>query len=124
MPHESHQSTIEACNDCAMECEHCASACLAEQDIASLAHCIRLDLDCATFCRTAAELMSRGSQFASQFCELCAQVCDACATECEKHPMDHCRACAEACRRCAAECRRMAQARGSRQKGEQAHAAH
>jgi len=124
MPHESHQAAIEACNDCAVECEHCASACLGEEDVASMARCIRLDLDCAMFCRNAAQLMSRGSEFAVQFCELCADACDACAAECEKHPMDHCKACAKACRRCAAECRRMAQAGGRGRTGESARAAH
>lgn len=109
MPHELHLSAIEACNACATECEHCASACLGEQDVNKLARCIALDLDCAAMCRLAAEFMGRGSEFSAQTCELCTTVCDACAAECEKHPMEHCKECATACRACAAECRRMAQ---------------
>ncbi|MGH8131595.1 MAG: four-helix bundle copper-binding protein [Steroidobacteraceae bacterium] len=105
------QSCIEACNDCAVACDHCATACLGEENVKALARCIALDIDCAEVCRTAAALMSRGSEFSAEFCELCAKVCDACAEECERHDMDHCRACAEACRRCAEECRRMAKAR-------------
>jgi len=109
MAHDAYQTCIQACNDCAVACDHCASACLGEQDVKTLARCISLDLDCAEVCRAAAALMSRGSEFAAEFCETCAQICDLCAEECEKHSkMEHCRACAQACRRCAEECRRMA----------------
>lgn len=31
----------------AAECNHCATACLEEQDVAMLAKCIKLDIDCA-----------------------------------------------------------------------------
>jgi len=69
-----------------------------------LAHCIRLDLECAAICKVAAELMSYGSQHANTVCQLCADICQACADECEKHNMDHCRQCAVACRNCVEEC--------------------
>ena len=109
MSHETMRSCIDACNECALECEHCATACLNEQDVKVLARCIALDLECAEICRTATILMSRGSERAAEFCLLCADACEECAQECERHQhMEHCRRCAEACRRCAAECRRMA----------------
>lgn len=111
MPHESMQRCIEACNDGATSCDHCASACLSEKNVGMLARCIALDIDCAEACRTAAALMSRGSERAAEMCDLCARVCDACAEECEKHEMDHCRECARACRLCAEECRMMAGSR-------------
>lgn len=107
MPHESMQSCIDACYDCAVACDHCASACLREQEPKKLSRCIALDIDCAELCRTAAALMSRGSEFAVAVCATCAEVCEACAQECERHDMDHCRECAAACRKCAEECRRM-----------------
>ena len=108
MSHEAMRSCIDACNECALECEHCASACLGEQDVKMLARCISLDLECAELCRTATILMARGSENAADFCRLCAEVCDECAQECERHQhMEHCRRCAETCRRCAEECRRM-----------------
>ena len=110
MPHQLHRSAIEACNACAVECEHCASACLGEQEVQRLARCIALDLDCAAICRLSAEVMSRDGELSARLCELCAAACEACAAECEKHLMDHCRQCAAACRSCAAECRKMAQA--------------
>jgi len=110
MAHEQFRSCIDACVRCAQECEHCASACLSEPDVKSMAECIRLDVDCAEICWAAASYESRGSQFAHDICRVCAEICDACGAECEKHAghMEHCRTCAEACRHCAEECRRMA----------------
>jgi uncharacterized protein DUF326 len=126
MDSESMRSCIAACNDCALECEHCASACLGEQDVKMLVRCISLDLDCAELCRTATILMARGSESAAEFCRLCAEVCDECAQECERHHhMEHCRLCAEACRRCAEECRRMSGAGRAREGARTSeHAAH
>ena len=107
MAHEKNQSLIEALNNCAAECNHCATACLEEQDVKMLSRCIKLDLDCADVCQLTASLVARGSEHASHLLKECADICDACAEECEKHAehMDHCRACAEECRRCAEECR-------------------
>jgi hypothetical protein len=109
MSHREFQSCIDACSACAQACEHCSVACLGEREVAKLAECIRLDLDCAELCWSAASHMSRDSQFAAAVCAVCADACDACAAECEKHQqMGHCRECAAACRRCADECRQMA----------------
>lgn len=108
MSHHEHQSCIDACIQCAQECEHCAHACLGEQDVKKMAECIRLDKDCAEVCWSAAGFMSRGSQFVQQICAVCADICEACATQCRKHKMDHCQRCADACERCAEECRQMA----------------
>ncbi len=96
------------CNDCAAACEHCATECLGEANVTMMADCIRLDRDCADFCRLAVALMQRQSQFAKQLCGLCATVCEACGSECGKHQAAHCKACAAACRRCAELCRAMA----------------
>lgn len=110
MAHEHFKSCIDACNDCAAACDHCAVACLGEKDVAKMARCVRLDIDCAAICRLAVGTMARGSELAADVCELCAEICDACAQECAKHSMAHCQDCAKACRRCAEECRRMAAA--------------
>jgi hypothetical protein len=101
---------IEACNRCAAACNHCAASCLREPDVASMARCIALDVDCAAMCLFAAGAMARDSEFARAVCGLCADVCESCADECARHPMDHCRDCAAACRDCAEQCRRMAAA--------------
>jgi hypothetical protein len=105
------QSCIDACLDCAAECQNCASACLHEDDVKMLSRCIQLDLECAEACFASARLMGLRGEHAAAFCITCAEICEACAEECEKHAehgMDHCRRCAEACRRCAEECRAMA----------------
>ena len=102
--YQAYQTCIEACLNCVAACSHCAASCLQEKDVNSMAHCIRLDLECAAICRAAAELMTLGSLHANAVCQLCADICTACAEECEKHNMDHCRQCAVACRNCAEEC--------------------
>lgn len=106
---EKYHTCMEACAECLVACEMCSDACLSEPNVRELAHCIRLDRDCAEACAAALRAMARGSWQAPQFCALCAELCDRCAEECEKHAAhhDHCRVCAEACRRCAEECRRM-----------------
>jgi hypothetical protein len=108
MSHASHQSCIDACYACAIACERCAQACFKEPNVAALADCIILDLDCAAMCRLAAAYMSRDSKVAYIVCRACASVCQHCQDECAKYQMDHCKACAEACRQCAQECRQMA----------------
>lgn len=107
MSHQEFASCIEACVRCAQECEHCATACLDEQNVAKMARCIRLDMDCAEVCWSASAFMSRGSKFAHDYCRLCAEICEACGEECRKHEHDHCQSCADACEHCAEECRRM-----------------
>jgi hypothetical protein len=109
MSHEQHTSMIKTLQDCITECNHCAMACLDEQD-PQLAACIRHNLDCAAICATTAELAARNSTHLHHLMELCAEVCEACAAECEHHgsKYDHCKRCAEVCRQCAEECRAMA----------------
>jgi hypothetical protein len=107
MPHEVFKACITACNECAEACDYCEAACLKEREVAKLARCIQLDIDCAELCRLAVSYMSRESEHAETVCELCAVLCEACARECSQHPMKHCQDCAQACRRCAEECRRV-----------------
>jgi len=73
---------------------------------------IRVLLDCAEACQTAANFMLRGSDLYVLFCEPCALVCDACARSCEALAADdqQMNRCAESCRRCAHACREMASA--------------
>lgn len=110
MAHEKNQSLMQALNDCAAECNHCATACLDEQNVKMLAKCIKLDVDCAQICSLTAAFVARDSAHAMHLMKECAEICDACAAECEKHAAhhDHCKRCAEACRACAEACRSMA----------------
>lgn len=109
MAHEQNKSLLEALNNCAAECNHCATACLEEDDVKMLARCIKLDIDCADVCQLTASLIARGSKHGNHLLKECAEICDACAEECEKHAnhMEHCKSCAEECRKCAEECRAM-----------------
>ena len=106
MSHEHHTQLIAALNNCATECNHCATACLDEPDVQMLVSCIRMDLDCADICRVTATLLARGSEHGKHLLKECAEVCNACAQECEKHAHhhEHCKRCAEACRSCAEAC--------------------
>ena len=110
MGHEKNTKLLEALNNCANECNHCATACLDEQNVNELTKCIKLDLDCADICTLTTALLARGSAHGKHILKECAEICNNCADECEKHAamgMDHCRKCAEACRACAAACQEM-----------------
>ena len=92
MSHEKYQECIEKCNECATIFDYYATESLHEKDIKMLVRCIELDRVCAEACRSAAAIMSQGSEFASRFCELCADICQACGDECNKHKhMEHCK---------------------------------
>ena len=109
MSHKEHQQHITILNECAAACNHCATACLEEQDVQMLTRCIKLDLDCADICTLTATFLARGSEHAMHIMKECAEICNACAEECEKHSdMEHCQECADVCRRCAEECSAMA----------------
>ena len=101
---------IEESYACAQTCTSCADACLAEEMVADLRQCIRLNLDCAEICAATGAMASRrtgtNETVLAAAIKACAEACNRCAEECamhaEKH--EHCRICAESCRRCAAAC--------------------
>jgi uncharacterized protein DUF326 len=101
---------IESCLDCAQACTTCADACLAEEDVADLRQCIRLDLDCADICAATGAIASRRTggdvSLLKRVVETCGAICRFCAVECERHAKRHvhCRVCAEACRQCEQAC--------------------
>lgn len=102
-------STIEILDDCANACTQCADACLSGRDLAALAKCIRLNLDCADICTTTGRVVSRQTEYDANvtrpLLEACIAVCASCADECERHAsMEHCRICAERCRECEQAC--------------------
>ena len=109
MSYEKNSVLIDTLNSCVIECNHCAMACLDENEVKMMARCIKLDIDCADICRLTASLLARGSEHGEHLLKECAGICNACAQECEKHSnMEHCRTCAEVCRHCAEECSAMA----------------
>lgn len=96
--------------ECAQMCSLCADACLAEDMVAELRRCIRLNLDCADLCRTTAAVLGRqvepDSATIRALLEACRAACAACGNECGSHAgmHEHCRICAEACQRCEQAC--------------------
>lgn len=104
---------LDALLECSQTCTLCADACLAEEMVADLRRCIRLNLDCAALCATTADIVGRQTQsdpaVVRAAIEACLAACEACATECERHAdmHEHCRICAEACRRCETACREL-----------------
>lgn len=106
---------LDALLDCSQTCILCADACLAEDMVADLRRCIRLNLDCAALCEAIAAILGRQTEgdpgVVRAAIEACIAACEACGAECERHAgmHEHCRVCAEACRRCAEACRRALQ---------------
>lgn len=100
-------AALEALVDCAAHCRACADACLAGDDVAAMARCIRSDLDCAAICDATAEVIAQpadsGAPWRKQL-EVCIEMCGVCAEECGSHDHAHCQECADACRRCAEAC--------------------
>jgi hypothetical protein len=104
MKNHNHQDLIQTLLDCALACEHCATACLSEEDVKMMARCIWLDRDCADLCTQAARLLQRDSEIGHQYLLLCEEICRMCGEECAKHNMDHCQECARHCQACADAC--------------------
>jgi hypothetical protein len=105
MNYHDYKSCIEACLNCAAICHHCASEDLKERH--AMNRCAQLDMECASVCTAAAQLMSLGSSHVKAICKLCADICKACADECAKHDNVHCRECEQACRKCVIECNKI-----------------
>ena len=103
-------AAIEACYECAQTCTSCADACLAEEMVAQMRQCIRLNLDCADVCAATAALANRrtgtNEEVIRRMLDACVTACRLCGEECGRHAREHehCRICAEACRRCEQAC--------------------
>jgi hypothetical protein len=101
---------IESLNECASTCTACADACLGEQMVAELVHCIRLNSDCADICQTTSRILMRIGEpqrlVIRNLLQTCVAICEACGQECASHAEmhAHCRVCAESCRRCEDAC--------------------
>ncbi len=103
--HEQNVSLIQTLKDCSVECNHCYSACLQEEDVKMMVKCIKLDRNCADICDMTAAWLASGSELSDKLKKLCSEVCNACAEECEKHSHEHCKRCAEVCRKCSEACK-------------------
>ena len=98
------KKAIDRCVECVSLCNHAAISALEGDNVQEMRKCIRISLECAIFCRVAAELLSLDSRFSKTICSIVADVCNACAAECEQHNNSgEWALCAEYCRACANE---------------------
>ena len=83
----------------------------AEDSVAELRQCIRLNLDCADLCFATALIAIRrtgaNEKLIRATLETCALACHLCGEECARHVQrhEHCRICAKACQRYEDACR-------------------
>ncbi|HEY1119428.1 MAG TPA: hypothetical protein VGE43_17065, partial [Acidimicrobiales bacterium] len=59
LPTDALAEVLHHLEECAQTCTMCADACLAENMVAELRRCIRLNLDCADLCTTTAAVLGR-----------------------------------------------------------------
>ncbi|WP_213454829.1 four-helix bundle copper-binding protein [Rhizomonospora bruguierae] len=104
--------TTQAIDDtleCSRICEETLPYCLQQGGRHVEPEHIKLLMDCADICRTAAAFMQRVSRYHTEVCRLCAMICQACADDCAQFSGDEqMMRCSEACRQCAASCGQMA----------------
>jgi hypothetical protein len=106
-------AAIDALSDCAQACAADVDADLNEPNLAEMAKCIRLCLDCVDVCTATVGVISRPIQYdpnaANLLLQACVAICKTCGDECERHAgmHAHCRVCEEACRRCEGACREL-----------------
>lgn len=101
---------IQLCQDCHALCTQLIGHCLELGGRHAAPNHIRLLMDCAQMCTTAADYMARGSSLHDRTCVLCSEICRLCAESCDQIQGDNqlVKQCAEMCRRCADSCERMA----------------
>ncbi len=106
-------AAIDALNDCVQACTADTDADLSESNVAELARCIRLCLQCTDICAATAGVVSRPAEYDADVTKplvsACIAICKSCGDECERHAHmhAHCRVCAESCRRCEQACREL-----------------
>jgi hypothetical protein len=107
------QECVALCMDCHDVCLQMVGYLLEREDKKAASPRIRLLLDCAEMCQTAANFMVRGSAMHGLTCFVCSEICEATANECQQYADDPTEAeCLDACRRCAESCRTMASQAG------------
>ena len=105
-------AAIDAISDCAQACTADTDADLSEQNLAEMAKCIRLCLDCTDICTATGGVISRLAKYdpgaTRPLLEACVAICKSCGDECKRHAhYEHCRVCEQACRRCERACQEL-----------------
>ena len=98
------QELISVIGKCINACNHCADACLDEDNVKMMVDCIRTDRVCAEVCSSLSQVLHTSYSNVDGLVQYCITVCTDCANTCENHDHDHCKACAEACRECITAC--------------------
>ncbi len=102
---DTHQFHIESMERCIDLCTQCHRSCLAAATSGqSDGDHLRLLLDTAQMCQTAADFMLRNSPLHGYACGLCAHVCKVCHDRCQVGDLADV---AEVCARCADDCLNM-----------------
>ena len=96
---------ISTLGNCINACNHCADACLGEDNVKMMVDCIRTDRVCAEVCSTVSQVLHTTYDNVEGLLRYCISVCEDCASTCEQHQHQHCKDCAEACRECIAACK-------------------
>lgn len=99
------EELLNTLSECINHCNHCADACLDEENVKMMVKCIRLDRTCATVCAALADVLATSHKDVQGLVDYCERICRQCGEECGRHENEHCQKCAEACRRCAEACR-------------------
>ena len=104
------QKCIQLCRDCHAICTQTIGHCLKLGGRHAAPDHIRLFVDCAQMCATAADYMVRESPFHDRICRVCSDLCKQCGKDCEQEAGDDklVKQCIEMCRKCADSCERMA----------------
>ena len=104
------QKCIQLCRDCHAMCTQTIAHCLKLGGRHAAPDHIRVFVDCAQMCATAADYMVRESPFHVRICRICSDLCKQCGKDCEQVAGDDqmIKQCIEMCRKCAESCERMA----------------
>ena len=102
------QRCIQDCLECHSICLNTATYCLQKGGHHTEPSHLKILMDCAQICQTAADFMLRESEFHREVCGTCADINQRCADECDRRGDNgsdaQMKACAETCRRCLESC--------------------
>lgn len=96
---------ISVLGSCINACNHCADACLGEENVGMMVDCIRTDRVCAEVCSSLSQILHTTYDNVEGLIRYCISVCEDCASTCAQHNHEHCKACAKACNECADACK-------------------